>query len=81
MLPTATLRVRTCFLSDIHLGFRGCRAEYLLDFLASVQFETLYLVGDVVDFWSLKRRLYWPRTHHEVLRTEWNADRLHPRQS
>lgn len=68
MPPKATLRVRTCFLSDIHLGFRGCRAEYLLDFLASVEFETLYLVGDIIDLWSLKRRLYWPRTHHEVLR-------------
>ena len=69
MPPRTSLRVRTCFLSDIHLGFRGCRAEYLLDFLNNVEFDTLYLVGDIVDLWSLKRSIYWPKAHHEVLRT------------
>ena len=56
MPPPARLRVRTCFLSDIHLGIRGCRADYLLDFLSKVECDTLYLVGDIVDLWSLKRR-------------------------
>jgi UDP-2,3-diacylglucosamine pyrophosphatase LpxH len=68
MPPPTRLRVRACFLSDIHLGFRGCRAEYLLDFLNSVECDTLYLVGDIVDLWSLKRSVYWPKAHHEVLR-------------
>ena len=72
MPPTTSLpnsrRVRTCFLSDIHLGFPGCRADYLLDFLTELECETLYLVGDIVDFWSLKRRIYWPKAHHDVVR-------------
>ena len=68
MPPPTRLRVRACFLSDIHLGFRGCRAEYLLDFLNSVECDTLYLVGDIVDLWSLMRSVYWPKAHHEVLR-------------
>ena len=68
MPPPTRLRVRACFLSDIHLGFRGCRAEYLLDFLNSIECDTLYLVGDIVDLWSLKRSVYWPKAHHEVLR-------------
>ena len=68
MPPPTRLRVRACFLSDIHLGFRGCRAEYLLDSLDSVECDTLYLVGDIVDLWSLMRSVYWPKAHHEVLR-------------
>ena len=68
MPPQPRLRVRACFLSDIHLGFRGCRAEYLLDFLVRVECDTLYLVGDIVDLWSLKRSVFWPKAHHDVLR-------------
>src|SRR5262245_31633771 len=66
--PRMKLSVRTCFLSDIHLGFRGCRAEFLLAFLNHVEFDTLYLVGDIVDLWSLKRGIYWPKAHNDVLR-------------
>jgi UDP-2,3-diacylglucosamine pyrophosphatase LpxH len=60
--------VRTVWLSDIHLGSKDCRAEYLLDFLQRVDCETLYLLGDIVDFWALKRQLIWPIAHYEVLR-------------
>lgn len=63
-----SIHYRTVWLSDIHLGFKDCRAEYLLDFLASVDCDTLYLVGDIVDLWSLKRRFYWPSSHYEVIR-------------
>lgn len=66
---TARLKYKTLWLSDIHLGFKDCRADYLLDFLANVECETIYLVGDVVDLWSLKRTLFWPSSHYEVLRT------------
>jgi DNA polymerase II small subunit/DNA polymerase delta subunit B len=48
-------KVRTVWISDIHLGTRGCNAAMLLDFLASIECETLYLVGDIVDGWRLKR--------------------------
>jgi UDP-2,3-diacylglucosamine pyrophosphatase LpxH len=62
------LSLRTVFLSDVHLGFRVCQAEYLLDFLGRIDAEELVLVGDIVDLWSLKRSVYWPVSHHEVLK-------------
>jgi UDP-2,3-diacylglucosamine pyrophosphatase LpxH len=52
-------RHRTIFISDTHLGTRGCKAEALADFLARNSCDTLYLVGDIVDGWQLKRRWYW----------------------
>jgi UDP-2,3-diacylglucosamine pyrophosphatase LpxH len=61
-------KVRTVWISDIHLGTRGCNAAMLLDFLASIECETLYLVGDIVDGWRLSRGWYWPDAHNEVVR-------------
>jgi UDP-2,3-diacylglucosamine pyrophosphatase LpxH len=55
-------------LSDVHLGFRGASAQYLVDFLKAVDTEYLYLVGDIVDIWSLKKTFYWPQEHNNVLR-------------
>jgi UDP-2,3-diacylglucosamine pyrophosphatase LpxH len=63
------LRVRTVWISDVHLGFRGCSADMLLDFLHRVECETLYLVGDIVDVWNMKRGVYWPQSHNNVIRT------------
>src|SRR6185312_530057 len=51
---------RAIFISDVHLGTRGCKAEMLLDFLSKNTCATLYLVGDIVDGWQLKRRWFWP---------------------
>ena len=63
------LRYRTLCLSDIHLGTRGCKAEYLTDFLRHVQCRKLYLVGDIIDMWSLRKGgWYWSDTHNEVVR-------------
>src|SRR5664279_3456549 len=63
---------RTIFISDVHLGTRGCKAEFLADFLARNSCGTLYLVGDIVDGWQLRRRWFWPEAHsrvvHEILR-------------
>ena len=61
-------RHRAIFLSDIHLGTRGCNATMLVDFLRSVECETLYLVGDIIDGWRLKKGWYWPDAHNEVVR-------------
>jgi UDP-2,3-diacylglucosamine pyrophosphatase LpxH len=55
------------FISDVHLGFHGCSAEYLLDFLRSVDCRNLYLVGDIIDFWSLRNKRYWPESHDQVV--------------
>jgi UDP-2,3-diacylglucosamine pyrophosphatase LpxH len=60
-------RVRTLFLSDIHLGTRGCQAEKLLDFMRHYEADTVYLVGDIVDGWQLKIGWYWPQTHNDVV--------------
>lgn len=58
---------RTIFLSDIHLGTRGCQADKLLDFLERHEAETWYLVGDIVDGWRLRRGWHWPQEHNDVL--------------
>lgn len=59
---------RTVWISDTHLGTVGCKADLLLDFLKSVECETLYLVGDIVDGWQLKKGWYWPSRHNDVVR-------------
>jgi UDP-2,3-diacylglucosamine pyrophosphatase LpxH len=67
--PQPTLRLRSVFISDIHLGFKGCSAHYLLDFLRRVECEQLYLVGDIIDLWALERNFFWPQAHNDVIRT------------
>ena len=62
-----SLSVRTAFISDVHLGTPGCQAEALLDFLRAVECERLYLVGDIIDGWQLRRRWYWPQAHNDVV--------------
>lgn len=61
-------RFNAIWLSDLHLGSRDCRAEFLLDFLDKTCCDQLYLLGDVIDLWALKRNFYWPASHQEVLR-------------
>jgi UDP-2,3-diacylglucosamine pyrophosphatase LpxH len=61
------LRYRAIWLSDIHLGTRGCQAEMLLDFLKHTESDVLYLVGDIVDGWRLKKGWYWPQAHNDVV--------------
>jgi UDP-2,3-diacylglucosamine pyrophosphatase LpxH len=61
-------RYRSVFLSDVHLGTRGCRADFLADFLRSVECERLYLVGDIVDGWRLRKTWYWDAQHDAVIR-------------
>ena len=65
---SADHRYRSVWISDFHLGTRGCRAHRLIDFLERVECETLYLVGDIVDAWALKKSWYWPASHTEVIR-------------
>ncbi|MDD3183065.1 MAG: UDP-2,3-diacylglucosamine diphosphatase [Alphaproteobacteria bacterium] len=66
-VQTLFLRYRTIWISDIHLGTRGCQAETLLDFLRYTESENLYLVGDIVDGWQLRKRWYWPQAHNDVV--------------
>ncbi|MEX0808297.1 MAG: UDP-2,3-diacylglucosamine diphosphatase [Dongiaceae bacterium] len=63
----APLRYRTIFISDIHLGTRGCKAEFLLDFLRTTESDYLYLVGDIIDCWRLRRAWFWRQSHNDVV--------------
>jgi UDP-2,3-diacylglucosamine pyrophosphatase LpxH len=63
------MNYRTVWISDVHLGTRGCKAEFLLDFLRDLECDCLYLVGDIIDFWKLRSGGYWPQLHSELLRT------------
>ncbi len=65
--PGEPLRVRTVWISDIHLGTPGCQAPALLEFLKDVECETLYLVGDIIDGWQLRRTWFWPQSHNDVV--------------
>lgn len=66
-LPSPLINARTVWISDIHLGYRDCQADYLLEFLQHTRCDMLYLVGDIIDLWALKRRLCWPSKHYQVL--------------
>ncbi|MFV0622467.1 UDP-2,3-diacylglucosamine diphosphatase [Sphingomonas sp. ac-8] len=60
---------RTVFVSDVHLGTPGSSARALVDFLHGIECETLYLVGDIVDGWQIRKGWYWPASHNDVVRT------------
>jgi len=70
-LSAATATTEPCyravFISDVHLGMRNSQAPALLEFLKSVECETLYLVGDIIDFWKFRRGPHWPQSHNDVL--------------
>lgn len=59
---------RTVFVSDMHLGTRGCRSDFLADFLEQISCEKLFLVGDIIDGWRLRKAWYWDANHDRALR-------------
>src|SRR5690606_23930905 len=63
----ADRKVRTVFLSDVHLGARGAQVDILLEFLKRHDAETIYMVGDIVDGWKLKSSWYWPQSHNDLV--------------
>lgn len=66
---------RTGWISDVHLGTRGSQADALLQFLREHDFETLYVVGDLIDVWQLRRGIYWPQSHNDVIQKLLRAGR------
>jgi UDP-2,3-diacylglucosamine pyrophosphatase LpxH len=72
-------RYRTVFISDVHLGTRGCQSGLLLDFLREIECDTLYLVGDIVDAWRLKQSWYWPQEHNDIVQKLLRKVRKHVR--
>jgi UDP-2,3-diacylglucosamine pyrophosphatase LpxH len=63
----ATHHYRTIWISDLHIGSTQCQADALLDFLKHNDSDKLYLVGDIIDFWALSKKMYWPRDHNTVI--------------
>lgn len=68
-------RFRTGWISDIHLGTKGSKADALLQFLREYEFEKLYIVGDFIDVWQLRRGIYWPQAHNDVIQKILRAGR------
>ncbi|KPB22300.1 Ser/Thr protein phosphatase [Pseudomonas savastanoi] len=66
--PSRKQRVRTLWISDVHLGTRDCQAEHLSAFLKRYQADKVYLVGDIIDGWKLRGGMYWPQAHTNVIR-------------
>jgi len=60
-------KVRSVFLSDIHLGTRACQADRLLDFLREYPAEQTYLIGDIIDFWAMSRSIHWSQAQNTVV--------------
>ena len=60
-------KYKTIFISDLHIGSTQCQADVLLDFLKHNECEVLYLVGDIIDFWALSRKVYWPKDHNTII--------------
>jgi UDP-2,3-diacylglucosamine pyrophosphatase LpxH len=60
-------KFRTIWISDVHLGTKGCNANLLIDFLDHTDSETMYLVGDIIDGWRLKKKVYWPASHNDIV--------------
>ena len=58
---------KTIWISDLHIGSTQCQADMLLDFLKHNDSEKLYLVGDIIDFWALSKKMYWPRDHNTII--------------
>ena len=62
------MHYKSIFISDIHLGTRGCQADALCEFLKNNTCDNLFLVGDIIDGWRIKKRWYWPQSHTNVIR-------------
>lgn len=67
-LAHASKTYRSIFISDVHLGSKGCQADALCGFLKANSCEQLYLVGDIIDGWRLKKKWFWPQAHTNVIR-------------
>lgn len=67
--PNEPFQLRAVWISDAHLGFGGANAEALQGFLRRVRCQHLYLVGDIIDFWALRKKRHWPQSHNNIVRT------------
>lgn len=68
MPKTSSKKYKSVFISDLHLGSKHCNSNALLQFLSNIQTQKLYLIGDIIDVWRLKKKWYWPKIHNQILR-------------
>ncbi len=61
------MQYRSIFISDVHLGTRFSQADALMAFMKAHESENLYLVGDIIDGWALKRKFRWRQSHSDVV--------------
>jgi UDP-2,3-diacylglucosamine pyrophosphatase LpxH len=61
------MKVRSIFISDVHLGTRGCQADRLVDFLRDYESDNLFLVGDIIDFWAMNRGIHWTPAQNTIV--------------
>lgn len=66
--PLPPTKVKTIFISDVHLGTRDCKAKQLNSFLSQYRCEQLYLVGDIFDGWKMKKGVYWTADFNKIIR-------------
>lgn len=62
------MHYKSIFISDVHLGSRGCQADALCSFLKNNTCDNLFLVGDIIDGWQLRKRWFFPQSHANVVR-------------
>ena len=67
LLKESKKQYKSIFISDVHLGTRGCKIDYLLDFLETNEAENIYLLGDIFDGWRLKKSWFWPKKHSQAV--------------
>lgn len=72
-----TIKVRSIFISDVHLGTRFSKADELLEFLKIYESQNLYLVGDIIDGWAIKRKFVWGQSHSDVIQKILRKARKH----
>ena len=61
------LKYKSIFISDLHLGTKGCQANKILEFFKNSRSENLYLVGDIIDIWAMQKSFFWPQEHNDVI--------------
>ena len=61
------LKYKSIFISDVHLGTKGCQAKKLLEFVKNSRSENLYLVGDIIDVWEMQKSFFWPQEHNDAV--------------
>ena len=65
--PDKILHFKTIWMSDLHLGTKGCQDQLILEFIKYTRSDKLYLIGDIIDGWALRKKWYWPQAHNDIV--------------